>query len=271
MRMRNCIFIILTVLILFFLKPINVEASGCGDPNAASPGNKCCDVNIDNINTGNISTEEDTGADDWGCITFIQMPITGWKLRWCVSAIFNSGKQSIKNVLNTDNALDALKAIGVCNYGSIPNKLDPSDKDCVCSFVKPTGVLSSRLCNSYIIGNKPSETAKKLIKDKEYTGCVDCFRGGGFWTGLGCFYMADSKAFIEKNVFGIGLGIAGMIALLCIIYSAFTYQTSQGNPEKIKSAQERLTSCILGLLLIVFSIFILRLIGVSIFGLPGLK
>ena len=56
---------------------------------------------------------------------------------------------------------------------------------------------------------------------------------------------------------------------MCIIYSAYLIQFSRGNPERIKKAREYLTSCIMGLLLIIFSIFILRLIGVDILRIPG--
>jgi len=67
----------------------------------------------------------------------------------------------------------------------------------------------------------------------------------------------------------MGIGLAGLIALLCIIYAAFMIQISSGNPERIKKAQELLTSCIMGLMLIIFSVFILRLIGVDILKIPG--
>jgi len=46
-------------------------------------------------------------------------------------------------------------------------------------------------------------------------------------------------------------------------------QSSQGNPEKLKKSQDMITSCIMGLMLIIFSIFILKLIGVDILKIPG--
>ena len=39
----------------------------------------------------------------------------------------------------------------------------------------------------------------------------------------------------------------------------------------LKKAQELITSCIMGLMLIIFSIFILRLIGVDILKIPGFE
>lgn len=108
-----------------------------------------------------------------------------------------------------------------------------------------------------------------IANEKERSECLRCVGNNiGVWTAIGCVY-SDLDKFITEKVFGWGIGLAGIIALLCIIYSAFTLQTSGGNPEKIKKAQELLTSCIMGLMLIIFSVFILRLIGVDILKIPG--
>lgn len=96
-----------------------------------------------------------------------------------------------------------------------------------------------------------------------YTG-----NGGGIWTGIGCV-KTTLTTFIQETVFGIGIGLAGIVALGCMIYSAFLLQTSQGNAEKITTAQDMMKSCIFGLLLIIFSVFILRVIGVNILQIPG--
>ena len=72
-----------------------------------------------------------------------------------------------------------------------------------------------------------------------------------------------------KRIFSFILGIAGGIALLLIIFSGYKFMTSQGNPEKIQGARETMTSAIVGLLFIIFSMLILQLIGVDILKIPG--
>lgn len=108
-----------------------------------------------------------------------------------------------------------------------------------------------------------------MTSPQEQSSCLSCVTGGkGIWTAIGCV-ESDLSSFIKNTVLGWGIGLAGGLAMLCLIYSAFTMQSSQGNPEKLKKAQEMLTSCIMGLLLIIFSVFILKLIGVDILKLPG--
>lgn len=142
----------------------------------------------------------------------------------------------------------------------VTSEADWSNPDCYCNSSSGTQV-----CKSYL-ANNPSELQS----------CISCFNGvspynaPGVWTGIGCVYTNLSD-FISKTLFGIGIGFAGIIAFFCILYAGYTLQTSAGNPEKIKKAQEMLTSCIIGLLLIIFSVFILRVIGVDILRVPGFK
>lgn len=62
-------------------------------------------------------------------------------------------------------------------------------------------------------------------------------------------------------------GIGGAIALILMIYAGFLIMTASGVPERIKAGQELLTSAIAGLILLIFSIFVLKFIGVDILGL----
>lgn len=137
---------------------------------------------------------------------------------------------------------------------------DPADPNCTClkeSQITPT----------------PIEAIKKMCQDyantNEKVKCEACADTAGAWTGIGCVY-GDFSRFITEELLKWGIGLAGIISLLCIIYAAIMMQTSSGNPERIKKAQELLTSCIMGLMLIIFAVFILRLIGVSILRIPGL-
>ncbi|MBI3385032.1 hypothetical protein HY030_02465 [Candidatus Gottesmanbacteria bacterium] len=63
------------------------------------------------------------------------------------------------------------------------------------------------------------------------------------------------------------IGIAGGLAFLLILYGGFLFMTSAGDPNKLQEATDVILSAISGLLMILFSMFLLKLIGVSILGL----
>ncbi|MGD9129687.1 MAG: hypothetical protein PVJ09_04335 [Candidatus Woesebacteria bacterium] len=89
----------------------------------------------------------------------------------------------------------------------------------------------------------------------------------GIWTAVGCIpTKADS---IIMVIIKIGLGLAGGLALLIILISAFMLSTSQGEPKRVGDARDRLTSAVIGLIFIIFSVTILQFIGVKIFNIPG--
>ncbi len=74
-----------------------------------------------------------------------------------------------------------------------------------------------------------------------------------------------------KSTFGILLGLSGGVAILLVIAAGYQMITSQGNPEKVKEARERLTAAIVGLIFIIFSVVILQFIGVDILQIPGFR
>lgn len=124
----------------------------------------------------------------------------------------------------------------------------------------PTPLKASSLCDN--IKDDPTRN------DDSYDNCKSCINEkGGVWTALGCI-KTDISGFVS-SFFTIGLGLAGGIALLFLIYGGFLVLTSAGNPETIQHGKEILTSAIAGLLLIIFSVFILRLVAVDILKIPG--
>ena len=92
-----------------------------------------------------------------------------------------------------------------------------------------------------------------------------CNDGTGINTAIGCIPINDTNAFIGF-ILRWAIGVGGGIAFLLIVYAAFMIMTSQGNPERLKAGQELLTSAIAGLIMLIFSVFILRVIGVDILG-----
>lgn len=62
------------------------------------------------------------------------------------------------------------------------------------------------------------------------------------------------------------LPLSGIVLLFVLIWGGYDFMMSQGNPEKVKGAQAKITTGLIGFGLLIFSYLIVRLI-VAIFGL----
>jgi TRAP-type C4-dicarboxylate transport system permease small subunit len=62
------------------------------------------------------------------------------------------------------------------------------------------------------------------------------------------------------------LPMAGIVLLFVLIWGGYDYMMSQGNPEKIKGAQAKITTGLIGFFLLISSYLIVRVIA-AIFGL----
>lgn len=91
--------------------------------------------------------------------------------------------------------------------------------------------------------------------------------GTGINTAIGCIHALGSQEEFLGDILKWAVGVGGGIAFLLIFYAGFMIMTSAGNPERLKAGQELLTSAISGLILLIFSIFILNFIGIDILGL----
>lgn len=91
---------------------------------------------------------------------------------------------------------------------------------------------------------------------------------GGIQTALGCIPTKDPTKFVGW-LLKIAIGLGGGIAFLLIVFGAFQVITSSGNPESVKKGTEMITAAISGLIFIIFSLFLLKLIGVNILNIPG--
>lgn len=129
-----------------------------------------------------------------------------------------------------------------------------------------SGVCIPDNVNPYVI---PSTiTSICSYTGDKYGDCDACMGSGDkVWTAIGCV-PATLDGLVE-HLLPFAMGIAGGIAFVLMLFGSLQIMTSAGNPEKLNAGKELLTSAIVGLLLIIFSVFILRLVGVTILGIPG--
>ncbi|MFZ5438324.1 MAG: hypothetical protein ACOZAK_04710 [Patescibacteria group bacterium] len=103
--------------------------------------------------------------------------------------------------------------------------------------------------------------------------CQACFGGetfngnAGVWTAIGCIPAKPDS--IIKTFITVGLSVGGGATFLLILAGAFRLSVSQGDPQATKDAKEQITSAIIGMVFIIFSITMLRFIGVNLFQIPG--
>lgn len=71
--------------------------------------------------------------------------------------------------------------------------------------------------------------------------------------------ISDLEGIVERLI-GIIPAFAGITLLVMLIVGGFLFITSEGNPQNIERAKKNITAAILGIILIVFSVLILRLI-----------
>ncbi len=124
------------------------------------------------------------------------------------------------------------------------------------------GMVVARCCSTESLCQSETEGEARVIHTQNPFGNCE---GEAIDTAIGCIPIGDTNEFIEF-ILRWAIGIGGGIAFLLIVFAGFQIMTSAGNPERLKAGQELLTSAIAGLILLIFSVFILRIIGVNILG-----
>ena len=157
-----------------------------------------------------------------------------------------------------------------CSAGQLlpdPTCVDPKVPECL--------GLDSCTCKEQVKTPTPNITTPEFkicetipeSQDDQRKECEKCLPNG-VYTALGC--LPTSPQAFASTVLTLGLGIGGGLALLLMLYGSFLVSTSAGNPEQSQKGKAVVSGAIMGLLFIIFSVVLLKIIGIDILHLPGL-
>ena len=73
-------------------------------------------------------------------------------------------------------------------------------------------------------------------------------------------------ASIINNVVPFIMALAGIILFFVLMWGGFDYVTSQGAPEKLKTANAKITAGVIGFTLLALSFLITRIVSYVFFG-----
>ena len=187
-------------------------------------------------------------AKNVACQQGYKEPCSGRSLSSCVQ----TGAACVLEKTNTTDCIfDTSSSFHLCL---------PTNADCrpgykaICTSCPATGVS----CISDDQGPGPTIP----VYDPTCNSGTGYYGYSGVKSALGCL-PTDPQTFINTATpwaVGIGAGIAFLLGL----YGALMIVISAGDPEKMQAGKEIITSAIAGLLLIIFAVFILRIIGVDV-------
>jgi len=179
--------------------------------------------------------------------------------RWIDQTSFECRKRDVKVTLRTGGT-----ELTVPIYEWIPS-----------SFLQ----LSAPTCSSVGAGVSKIIPQPSAIAGKHYLVCTPCVVPAIFQTdifGQPVFGIPTSIGCLPSSINGIISVLiriasitAGGLAVLIITISGMRIMLNTGDPEEVKKAQKAITSAIVGLLVIISSVFLLNLIGVKILDLSS--
>jgi len=99
-------------------------------------------------------------------------------------------------------------------------------------------------------------------------GAVYCNNNKGVTTSIGCIPISDINSFaawmLSKLIY-----VATGIAFILMVYGAFQITTAGGDAKKVQAGSELISSTIAGILFIILSLLILKIVGIDILKIPG--
>lgn len=111
-------------------------------------------------------------------------------------------------------------------------------------------------------------------KPPDWDKCRECLykpdgtpKEGTHYTVIGCLSTRPGQ-FIQ-SLLTIIFGISGGLAFLAVLFGSVTVLTAASDPQQLQKGKDIIISSIVGIFLIVFSVFLLRLVGLDILRIPG--
>ncbi len=105
-------------------------------------------------------------------------------------------------------------------------------------------------------------------KPPNWDACMSCLADPKqYYTVFGCLSIVPG-VFVQ-SMLKIVFSVAGGIAFLSVLYGSALVLTSSGDPIKLQNGRETVVSSLIGIFLIIFSVFLLRVVGYDILRIPG--
>lgn len=188
-----------------------------------------------------------------------------------VISLSNIGKFTEYTLLTSGQTNENTHYIRVCGIpltSTVPTS--SAAPDTLCTNIAVSGVTESggdtgntggdTGTDTGSTGQQGREACTSIEDTAQATQCDSCLIAGGTWTGLGC--IATTPEGIFSSIIRIVLGTMGGVALLRVIYLGYLYQSK--DEKKIAEARAGVISTLAGILVVLFSVLILRIIGVNI-------
>lgn len=135
-------------------------------------------------------------------------------------------------------------------------------------FLLPSRIFAQPMpqdvCNDFAAGSPERQTCEDCVTGLTMNNPAGA--GTYVWTAIGCLEAGNPNHFIGQ-ILGWATIVGAGIAFLLTVFGGFQITTAAGDPKRVKAAQELITAAVMGLLLIIFSIFLLNLIGIKILNL----
>jgi len=76
-------------------------------------------------------------------------------------------------------------------------------------------------------------------------------------------FFGDTLNVYLENVYLWSIGVAGLLAIIMLMYAGYQYATSQGNPEQINQAKEIIIGALAGLALLIIAALVVQAMGLG--------